>query len=254
MAKAALFVLCGTGEVEFGKKRVNIGVLAGSNAITCGYAPATLFFTYAYAAGSFSFTGLAISYSLLLPAFYGIIFLHEKTTWCFYAGLVLLCVAIYLITVKKEDKTEDKEKKLSLKWLIFVIIGFIANGCCSIFQTTEQINLDGRYKSEMMIIGLTISAIIFLAVSFFTERKELKEGFKQSVILGGASGALNGLSNLCILYSVNYLASSIVFPLIGGGSLALSFITARVFFKEKYAALQYVGFLVSIVSVVLLNL
>lgn len=24
------------GEVEFGKKRVNIGVLAGSNAITCG--------------------------------------------------------------------------------------------------------------------------------------------------------------------------------------------------------------------------
>ena len=36
-AKAALFVLCGTGEVEFGKKRVNIGVLAGSNAIVGGF-------------------------------------------------------------------------------------------------------------------------------------------------------------------------------------------------------------------------
>ena len=32
-----MFVLCGTDEVEFGKKRVNIGVLAGSNAITRGY-------------------------------------------------------------------------------------------------------------------------------------------------------------------------------------------------------------------------
>ena len=37
MARAALFVLCGTGEVEFGKKRVNIGILSGSNLARLGF-------------------------------------------------------------------------------------------------------------------------------------------------------------------------------------------------------------------------
>ncbi len=33
-----LFVLDGTDKGEFGIKRVNIGALAGSNAVACGYA------------------------------------------------------------------------------------------------------------------------------------------------------------------------------------------------------------------------
>ena len=32
-----LFVLGGTGEGEFGIKRVNTGALAGSSAVACGY-------------------------------------------------------------------------------------------------------------------------------------------------------------------------------------------------------------------------
>ena len=44
-----MFVLGGTGKVEFGIKRGNIGVLAGSNAITCGYGAITeVFFSMTF--------------------------------------------------------------------------------------------------------------------------------------------------------------------------------------------------------------
>lgn len=219
------------------------------------YSLAVLFLTFAYKEGSFSFSGLVISYSLLLPTLYGIIFLRDDTSLFFYIGLALLCIATFLICYKKENKNAPgNNKSLNFKWVMFISLAFIGNGFCTIFQTTEQTLFNGMYKNEFMIIALSISALVFLIFSLFMEKKHIKDGFRPSILFGSISGLFNGALNLFVMYSVNHLNSSIVFPLISGGGLILTFFIARIFFKEKYSLVQYFGFIISVASVVLLNL
>lgn len=209
----------------------------------------------AYKSGNFSLSELVMSYSLLLPILYGIIFLNEKTTIPFYGGVFALLVGIFLISFKKNEKLKDKPKKqFNLKWLISLSLAFIGNGACTIIQTAEQKDLDGLYKNEFMIITLTVSTVIFLILSLIFERNSIKEGAKDALKFGSISGVLNGVFNLLLMYCVNYLNASIVFPLLSGGSLVLTFIIARIFFKEKFTVTQYIGFAACIVSLVLLNL
>ena len=225
--------------------------------------------TFALKFGSLSITGLVMSYSLIIPTFYGIIILGENTSVFFYIGLILLFVSAFLINFKPksrtpiaEEKNGDKVEKVkkvknvrqTVKWIVFIALAFIANGFCSVVQTAQQKAFNGNYKSEFMLIALTVASFSIFIISLFTEKRSIKAGGKKAIILGLICGISTGLLNLFVMFSVNYLPSSLIFPLISGGNLLLTFIVAKILFKEKFEPLRYVGFAFSIVAVVLLNL
>jgi len=62
--------------------------------------------------GPLSLTALIVSFSLLLPAIYGVIFLSESLSVFGYIGLVLL--ALSLLLINKLDRGE----KINKKWII----------------------------------------------------------------------------------------------------------------------------------------
>ena len=207
--------------------------------------------------GSLSITGLILAYSLILPTFYGVFFLDEKPSMFFYIGFVFLVVAIFLIGYKKsaeKNKEEKTVKKQVAVWCIVLAISFITNGLCSIVQTAQQKALNGQYKSEFMLIALGLSTLLMLIFAVATERDKIKEGFKDSIVYGSVSGLSNGLLNLFVMLSVNHLSVSLVFPLMAGLNLLFNFAVARFVFKEKYKTAQYLGFVISIISVVLMNI
>ena len=105
-----------------------------------------------------------------------------------------------------------------------------------------------------MLIALSISVVALLIVSLVTEKGKIKSGIKDAAKFGSISGIANGLLNFIVMISVNYLSASLVFPLISGLSLVWSFVFARVLFKEKYLNYQYIGFILSVASVVFMNL
>lgn len=220
------------------------------------YAVCNLTMLVALKRGSLSITGLVLAYSLILPTFYGVFFLDEKPSLFFYIGFVFLIVGIFLIGYKKstEKKEEKTNKNQFVVWCIVVAISFITNGLCAIVQTAQQKALNGHYKSEFMLIALGLSVLGMLICAFITERNKIKEGFKDSIIYGSVSGLSNGLLNLFVMLSVNYLSVSLVFPLISGLNLLFNFVVARLVFKEKYKIAQYVGFVISIISVVFMNI
>ena len=241
------FVFASGFKFNFNKEIIVYSALFG-----VAYALAILFVIFAYKKGNFFTSGLVMAYSLLLPTLYGIIFLKDKTSIFFYIGLALLCVAVFFIFFKKKEKTEEKPK-LNFLWVLLIGIAFVGNGFCSIFQTAEQNAFDGMYKTEFMIIALAISSVIFFIFSIIFDRKKIKDGFKSSLLFGSIAGLLNGSLNFFVMYGLNNLDASIVFPLISGGELILTFIIARFVFKEKYTLLQYIGFCICLASVVLLN-
>ncbi len=64
----------------------------------------------------------------------------------------------------------------------------------------------------------------------------------------------NGLVNLLVLYLNGRMSASILFPLISGGSMVLILLWSLLVRKERFSARQTVGFLLGILSIVLLNL
>ena len=211
------------------------------------YAAAAIFMVLAVAYGSLSLTSLFISYSLMIPTFYGLI-LGDNISKGFIPGMILLVVSLFL-TNKSNEKT-----KVSLKWVIFVALAFVGNGMCTVVQKMQQVASNGAYKNEFMIVALAIVTIVMLIMTLLTERKDIglyaRSGWHWALICG----FLNGIVNLFVMILSGRMPVSLMFPLISAGGLVVTYIASRFFYKEKLTRVQFVGFVFGLAAVVFLNI
>ena len=225
-------------------------------------ASATFFAVLAIRHGSLAKSCLIISFSLLVPSFYGLLFLHEKITTELILGTLLLIVSLILINYEKEEITEDGEnekkasKKASLQWYIFVALAFLGNGMCSTVQKAKQENYGTAGDNLFMIVALAIVAVLMFVLAFCTreERTTIRETIHHGFLWAILCGLANGLTNYLVILLNLRLPASTLFPVISSGSLVLSFLYSIFVVREKFSTRQYIGFLIGVVSIVLLNL
>lgn len=216
-----------------------------------GYGSAVLCSVLAIACGSLSLTSLVTSYSLIIPTLYGMFFLNEEISSFLIVGLLLLMVSLFLINFVKSNTDGEK---ITLKWLIYVAVAFFGNGICSAAQKVQQVDFDGKYKAEFMVIALIIVVASLLILSLFTEKKEIipatKMGILPIVICGGA----NGVANLLVMILSTRTSASVMYPLVSAGSIVLTYFISRFWYKEKLTTMQNIGFALGVASVIFLNL
>ncbi len=212
------------------------------------YILATVFALEAISCGSLSLTALIISYSLLLPTAYGLVFLKDPIGKWFIPGFLLLVISLFLTNAKSE------KLKINFKWLIFVTLASVGNGMCSVSQKMQQVKFDGAYKNEFMVIALAIVSAFLAVYSLIKERREMmffiKAGWKEAVLCGFA----NGVVNMLVMILSGTMPASLLFPLISGGGILITHLVARFYYKESLSKTQTVGFVIGLVSVILLNL
>ncbi len=223
-------------------------VLPYALGFAASFGTATVMGFLAIRSGSLSLTSLVTSYSLIIPSFYGIIFLHESASVWLWIGLALLAVSLFLINSKQG------EVKITLKWVIFALLAFIGNGVCSTVQTVQQKTFDGQYKSELMIIALVIVAAVLFGIAFFSERDEIKPCLKCGTHWMLLCGLANGAVNLFVMLLSVRMNASLMFPLISAGGIVLTWVVSRFFYKEKLTVKQNLALVFGIVSVVFMNL
>lgn len=204
----------------------------------------------ALACGSFTMSMLIISYSLVFPIVYGILWLHEPITPFTCIGFGLLLISLFLV---RGEKTDD-EKRFSVKWLIAIVVTTVGNGLLAIIQKVQQIKFDNSCNNEFMIIALSVSAAALLIGGVIKDRKCLKEIVRYGIPYAGSAGVANGVNNLLTLYVNNLLPLSIVSPAYAGVKIVMSFLTARILFKEKYLKRQIVGVAIGTAALIFLNL
>ncbi|MBE6762457.1 MAG: hypothetical protein E7551_09295 [Ruminococcaceae bacterium] len=200
----------------------------------------------AIAYGSLSLTSLFISYSLMIPTFYGLI-IGDTVSTGFIPGMLLLVISLFL-TNKSNEKA-----KISLKWIICVFLSFLGNGMCTVVQKMQQIASNGAYKNEFMIVALAIVTVVMLIMSILKERTEIKFFAKVGWHWAIICGALNGMVNLFVMILSGKMPVSLMFPLISAGGLIVTYIVSRFFYKEKLTKIQFIGFIFGLMAVVFLN-
>lgn len=239
-----VFLLSSGGKLEFSLSYVLYSICFAvfySVTIVCTF--------LAIANGPLSITGLISKYSLLIPTLYGIIFLDEPQSYMFYIGLCLLVISLLLINYEGKKN----EKKLSLKWGIFIIIAFITNGGCSVLQKVQQLRFNGEGKSEFMIVALIVSFLIMFIVALIFERKDLGKNIKSRPYCFIVCGFANGIVNLFVMLLAAWPAS-VVFPVISAGGVILTALIGIVVYKEKLSVLQIIGLVLGIACVVIFNI
>ena len=218
------------------------------------YAAATVFVVLAIKCGSLAKTTLIMSYSLLVPAFAGLIILREPIGIPMIAGMILLVLSLWLTNHRKKTADAPKER-ISLKWLVFVLLGFVGNGMCSTVQKLAPHYLGADVNLTLSTIAaLGLSTVVLIAASFLTKETDLKSTLRVGGPLSLFCGLFNGAVNYLAIYLNQFIPASVMFPVLSAGEIILIVPYSLLVRRERFTAKQWAGFAVGVVSVVLLNL
>ena len=228
--------------LQFNAPVVTYGVLGG-----IGFAAACITMYYALEWGSFGLTNLLASFGILITIAHGL-FLGETLTWLSWVGIALIALSIFLV------KGGEKENvKFTTKWLIMTICAILTAGLYGILQRQQQVEFNSGLNNEFMIVTLAVSAISLFIIGVIKDGKELKNVFKHGFLYAAGGGISNGLTNFLTLYVYTLVPISFAAPMKTGIQILLSFMIARLIFKEKYSKQQYLGVALGTVALVLFN-
>ncbi len=242
------FLITDRGGLIFPPELFVYGIIAGI--LYCSAS----FLTYvALGCGSYVMSSLILAYSVLFKIVYGIVGLNEPTSLYFYIGLFIILISIFL--VRGENVAKDSQKrKVSLKWLVCILISFFGNGMFGIISRMQQIRFNNQCSNEFYIISLSFSAIILFIIGFIKDGKDLKYLIKHGSLYAIGSGLSNGISNSITLLIQILIPISVSAPAATGLNIVITFIISAVIFKETFLKRQLVGVVLGGIGLIFLNL
>ena len=204
---------------------------------------------YAILTGPLSITTLFSSYSLLIPTLYGLLVCNERITLNLLFGILLLLLSVFFVY-----RETGEEKKITGRWLFWSILAFVGNGGCSVLQKVQQDFSGGLYGNEFMVVALTVSLIGMFIFALAVERTDIRKNLKKGIATYTVCGISNAIVNFLVLYLVNHLPSSVMFPVITAGGIVITTLISILCYHEKLSSFQYIGIIFGVGSVVFLNL
>lgn len=185
-------------------------------------------------ANTATYSVFLMSGGMLLPYIFGILVLNEELTLFRVIGITVI---LFVICFSTNGKLKFTPK---LFWLCLAV--FILNGFVSIISKVHQINATSSPVSSTaftMYANALKSLFSALALAFWKSRQ--KRGGPRKPLLHGKgllltvcfSAVLSGSSYLLQLTGAKMLPASVLYPLVTGGSIVMTALAGKIFFKEK---------------------
>lgn len=211
-----------------------------------------LFKTLAMSTGSVAVTTLIGNSALLISIFVSLLVWKEKVTLIDVSGLLLLCLAIYLCTYKKNRVTYTPQWKY---YTVFFLI--FAAGVGIVFKAFGKSgNLE--YCNDMMFIAAVFMMLFYLSAHFlaggFRSGYLLVAPSRKFLICGLLSGALSCLYNRLNVFLSGSMDAIVFFPVFNGGVVLLSTVFSVMILKEKLSSKQVAGVVTGIIAICLIGI
>ena len=243
---AALFFLILNQFSSISSYSLWLGVLFGAVTIV-----QSVFFMLAIQAGPMSFTVVMVNFSTVITALLGALLWDEKIKILQIIGVALSVVSFVLAVEKKSE-----EKRASWKWLLYCVIAMLTTSAIGLLQKVHQTSV---YKGELngfLLVAFAFLSIVSLGAAFLFKKKEKVAFFEKEnaskywllLVIMLITGLFVAVPNELNAYLAGVIDSVIFFPLVNGGNLILSTLSALIVFKEKLTEKQWVGVIVGIAS------
>jgi drug/metabolite transporter (DMT)-like permease len=248
-----------TGSVVNGSFPVNAEVVATPWfrwSIVMGGLFVSIFTVIGLTAQKFSVAvaSVANKLSLIIPVLLSVYLYHESVAGWKLAGVLLALVAVVITCYP--DKSSKNTNEPTSRWLyILPVVLFIGSGLLdSLINHVQKMYVTHENHNAYLISGFLCAALIgssILFTQYITGRKQF--AWKQ-VIAGVLIGIPNYFSIWCL---VRYLKespwqSSASIPVNNMGIVLFSSVVAWLFFKEKLSVLNWIGILLSLLSIYLI--
>lgn len=203
---------------------------------------------------SVAVASVANKLSLIIPVVLSVYLYQESVAGWKLAGVLLALVAVVLTCYPNRQTGETKT--VNTRWLyILPIILFIGSGLLdSLINHVQKLYVTNENKNAYLISGF-LSAAIIGSIILFTQYLTGKKQFAwKHVIAGILIGVPNYFSIWCL---VRYLKespwpSSASIPVNNMGIVLFSSVAAWLLFKEKLSVLNWMGILLSLLSIYLI--
>jgi len=203
--------------------------------------------------GSYAFLNLCMLFGgILVPLFVSLIS-GASFTLLQLIGILVMLLSFVIINAKG----------ISLKgsqgaYYLFCILLFLSNGFFGVVMDAQQLAMKGSERGEMIVISYLGTTVLSLLYILVTQRKEFLPSFKvgaKALCFGLGSGAVAVAAVNLLMFLLNRIQpATILYTIDNGGVLVASAVFAAVFLKEKIAAHQAAGYVLSLLSIVLLSL
>ena len=201
--------------------------------------------------GPTALSALINNMSLIVTTIWGFFFWGAEVTPLVIIGLVLVICSITLCLYSKNTDGRG----FSLKWLFYVSLSLIGNAGCAIVQRTQQMDFGGQHGNMLMLFATGISAVTCIIFYLKSDRTDSGIMLKTSWWVPVLAGICNLVLNLLVmLMAGTTLSTSLIYPVISVGGLAVVTVFSLFVFKEKMRPSQWVGVGVGAVAVLLLSI
>ncbi len=249
-----LVLLLVKGE-EFHLPTMLYGILFGA----CATGSA-LFGYCALGLGPLSLTYMLFNCCIIVPCLYGILFQSNTVTLLGGFGFLLMAGAMVLLNFdfsrKKQDGVEKAENKtrVPLKWVILIACTMLCDGFCQVSQSAHQAAFPKQHQISFMFWGMLTWCVIYLAIALCTGKLKPKRAYLRSDLYATGSGICIGLANYFVLMLAALSSATLLFPTISVCSMLGALVAGFLVFREKLSLQQWVGFLLGVGAVFLLQL
>ena len=196
---------------------------------------------------------------MLVPFFYGIIFLSEDISWGKGLGCILLTIFIALQAIwqqpseiSDEKSQTEKDKATKTKWLFFILCLaiFFINGMTGVIAKAHQIGDGAIDEISFTVISCALTALfsgIMLVLQFCKGNKkekiaEIKTMFQSKPLLAMIFiGAAAYTGSFLHLKAATQVPASVQFPLVSGGVIVLSALVSAFAFREKISKKEWLS-------------
>lgn len=214
-----------------------IGIITG-----CFYYGAFYFYQKSVKDNGVSLSIAVGKMGIIIPMLLSLILWKEFPTIIQWIGISVSVIAIGIINIKPKD-FKHLDFKTSL--LLFFIIGGLGDFSNKLFEVVV-----GSNAKELFLV------IVFLSAFLASLYKTIKNNSitKKSIAFGFFVGIPNMLTAYFLIKALGVMNATVVFPLYSGGAIMLSMLWSLLAFKERLMAKDYVGILLIITALVLINL
>ena len=199
-----------------------------------------------------SVAAVAGKMSVVIPVLFGVFYYRESTAFLKVFGIILALIAVYMTAMKNPDGISVNKKNI-----LFPVLVFLGSG---IIDTSIKY-LESTYvaSSDVAIFSATIFAIAASIGIFILLYQRIKGTLQlqfKNIIAGIALGVVNYFSIYFIINALRNenLDSSTTFTINNVAILLVSTLAGILFFKEKLLLRNWIGILLSIISIILIAL
>ena len=199
-------------------------------------------------------TSVAMKLALIFPILIGIFVYNENTNWLQIAGIFFAFIALILLTYQKEDQAIIK--KGFGKYIVLLV--WLGSGVCDSMLQLVNVNFFHLIESGFFTFITFISAFL-VSVIYLLIINNLKYDIK-SVVGGLFLGIPNYFSIYFLLKTLEklnkdfHLTSATIFTLNNILIIMFSIIIGLIIFKEKISLQKIIGFIIALLSIILITL